>query len=155
MNKIKYPLNKNNILRKDLNQVINYLKKNDPILTNGKFVREFETRWSKWLGVKHSVFVNSGSSANLLSMQILKLMFPKGGNIIVPPLTWVSDISSVIQSGFKLKFVDIDISTLSMNTDKIIKAIDKNTKAVFLSHIQGFSGMTQKLLDYLDKKKLF
>ena len=154
MNKIKYPLNKNNILRKDLNQVINYLKKNDPILTNGKFVREFETRWSKWLGVKHSVFVNSGSSANLLSMQILKLMFPKGGNIIVPPLTWVSDISSVIQSGFKLKFVDIDISTLSMNTDKIIKAIDKNTKAVFLSHIQGFSGMTQKLLDYLDKKKI-
>ena len=154
MKKIKYPLNKNNILREDLNKVIKYLKQDDPKLTNGENVKIFERKWSKWLGVKYSVFVNSGSSANLLSMQILKLKFPKGGNIIVPPLTWVSDISSVIQSGFTPKFADINISTLSMNTDRIIEAIDSKTMAVFLSHIQGFNGLTNKLLNFLDKKNI-
>ena len=69
-------------------------------------------------------------------------------------MTWVSDISSVKQSGFDLKFADINLSTLSMNTDNIIKAIDKKTVAVFLSHIQGFNGLTKKLLDYLKKKKI-
>ena len=154
MKTIKYPLNKNNILREDLNRVIRHLKKNDPKLTNGEYVKKFENEWSKWLGVKYSVFVNSGSSANLLSMQILKILNPNGGNIIVPPLTWVSDISSVIQSGFKPKFADIDLSTLSMNSEKIIKAIDNKTVAVFLSHIQGFNGLSKKLLDYLKFKKI-
>ncbi len=154
MKNIKYPLVKNNILREDLNEVIKFLKQNDPILTNDKKVEEFEKKWSKWLGVKHSVFVNSGSSANLLSVQILKILFPNGGNIIVPPLTWVSDIASVLQSGFKLKFADIDLETLSMNTDKIIKEIDSKTVAVFLSHIQGFNGLSQKLLNYLNEKKI-
>ncbi len=154
MKTIKYPLNKNNILREDLNRVIRHLKKNDPKLTNGEYVKKFENEWSKWLGVKYSVFVNSGSSANLLSMQILKILNPNGGNVIVPPLTWVSDISSVIQSGFKPKFADIDLSTLSMNSEKIIKAIDNKTVAVFLSHIQGFNGLSKKLLDYLKFKKI-
>jgi CDP-6-deoxy-D-xylo-4-hexulose-3-dehydrase len=145
---------RNNILREDLDAVIKYLQKDDPILTNGPYVKEFEAEWSKWLGVKYSVFVNSGSSANLLSMQILKILNPNGGNVIVPPLTWVSDISSVIQSGFKPKFADIDLSTLSMNSEKIIKAIDNKTVAVFLSHIQGFNGLSKKLLDYLKFKKI-
>ena len=45
--KIKFPLMRNNILREDLDKIISYLKKNDPILTNGKKVREFEKKWSK------------------------------------------------------------------------------------------------------------
>ena len=68
----------------------------------------FEEEWSEWLGVKYSVFVNSGSSANMLTFAALKLKFPEGGEVIVPPLTWVSDIASVLQLGFKPIFVDID-----------------------------------------------
>ena len=67
-----FPLIKNNITKEDLKKVINYLKNKDPVLTQSSNVNLFEKNWSKWLGVKYSVFVNSGSSANLLSMTILK-----------------------------------------------------------------------------------
>ena len=152
--KIQFPLMRNNIHRKDLDEVIKYLKSDDPILTNGKKVKEFENKWSKWLGVKYSVFVNSGSSANLLSLAILKTKFPKGGDVIVPPLTWVSDISSVIQNGFNPVFVDIDPQTLSMNSDKIISMINKNTKCIFLTHAQGFKGLTDKLIKEAKKNRI-
>jgi CDP-6-deoxy-D-xylo-4-hexulose-3-dehydrase len=108
---------RNNITRQDLDAMIEHLKQDDPILTNGPKCKEFEEAWSKWLGVKYSVFVNSGASANLLSMTMLKIKYPKGGEVIVPPLTWVSDIASVIQCGFTPVFVDVDIDTLGMNSD--------------------------------------
>jgi len=152
---MKFPLMRNNILREDLDAVIEHLKSDDPKLTNGPFVRKFEEEWSKWLGVKYSVFVNSGASANLISMAILKQLFPKGGEIIVPPLTWVSDIASVIQNGFTPVFVDIDFNTLGMNTKNIINNLNKNTRAVFLSHIQGFNALSDELLDELSKKGIF
>jgi len=125
----------NNLLRKDLDKVISYLKKKDPILTNSINVKKFEEEWSKWLGVKYSVFVNSGSSANLLTISVLKLMFPNGGEIIVPPLTWSSDISSIIQNGFNPVFVDINLNNLCLNEKKILNKINKKTVAVFITHV--------------------
>tara|TARA_Y100000816_G_C26105692_1_gene587518 strand:+ start:3007 stop:4218 length:1212 start_codon:yes stop_codon:yes gene_type:complete len=150
----EFPLMKNNILREDLDKVIRYLQTDDPILTQSKNVIEFEEKWSKWLGVKYSVFTNSGSSANLLSLALLKIEFPEGGEVIVPPLTWVSDISSVIQNGFTPVFADIDLDTLSLNTDQIIKAVSDKTRAVFLTHAQGFNGLTDKLIDFLKSKNI-
>ena len=151
---MKFPLMRNNILREDLDAVIKHLQQDDPILTNGPIVREFESSWSEWLGVKYSVFVNSGASANLLSMAILKELYPEGGEVIVPPLTWISDVASVIQNGFTPVFVDIDFNTLGMNTEKIIKSINKNTRAVFLSHIQGFNALSEELLAELEKRNI-
>ena len=123
-------------------------------MTQNKYVREFEQSWSKWLGVKYSVFVNSGSSANLISLMILKSLTPKKKEIIVPSLTWVSDINSVIFNGFKPVFVDINPKTLSMSEDHIYEKISKNTLAVFLTHAQGFNGLSEKLLKVLRKKKI-
>ena len=151
---MKHPLMRNNILREDLDAVIEHLKQEDPILTNGPKVREFEEQWSKWLGVKYSIFVNSGSSANLLTMASLKIKFPEGGEVIVPRLTWVSDISSVIQNGFTPVFVDIDPETLAMDGEKIIEKLTNKTRAVFLTHIQGFNGLTTKLINKLKEKKI-
>ena len=87
-------------------------------------------------------------------MAILKLKFPEGGEVIVPPLTWISDISSVIQNGFKPVFVDIDPDTLGMNDKEIIKKISINTKAVFLSHIQGFNALSENLISELNKRNI-
>ncbi|UTH72837.1 DegT/DnrJ/EryC1/StrS aminotransferase family protein [Chromobacterium sp. IIBBL 290-4] len=151
---MKYPLMRNNILREDLDVLIEYLKQDDPILTNGQKVREFEGEWSKWLGVKYSVFVNSGASANLLSMAILKIRYPEGGEVIVPPFTWISDIASVIQNGFTPVFVDIDPRSLALDTDSVIKKINNRTRAVFLTHAQGFNGLTDELLSELDRRKV-
>ena len=151
---MNYPLMKNNITKDDLSKVIAYLKKKDPILTQSKNVKSFERNWSKWLGVKYSVFVNSGSSANLISMALLKQKFPYGGEVIVPPLTWVSDITSVINLGFKPVFADISMKNLSLDTDEIISKITKKTVAVFITHAQGFNGLTDKLLKELKSKKI-
>lgn len=143
---------RNNFDRTDLDEVINLLKQDDPRLTNGTNVQDFESAWSKWLGVRFSVFVNSGSSANLLSLALLKHRFPEGGEVIVPPLTWASDISSVLHTGFTPVFADVDRRTLGMDTAKILEAITDQTRAVFLSHIQGFNALTDKLLDTLTER---
>ncbi len=145
---------RNNILREDLDLVIDHLKKDDPILTHGPNVRAFEEEWSKWLGVKYSVFVNSGASANLLTMAILKIKYPEGGEVIVPPLTWISDISSVLQNGFEPIFADIDPFTLGMKDEEILSKITDKTRAVFITHVQGFDALTDKLITELKKRNI-
>jgi CDP-4-dehydro-6-deoxyglucose reductase, E1 len=150
---LDWPLMKNNITRADLDAVIEYLNQNDPILTNSKNVAAFEQEWSEWLGVKHSVMVSSGSSANLLSLTALReLRGP--GEVIVPPLTWVSDIASVLQAGFTPVFVDIDRRTLGMDTDQVLRKLTDKTRAVFLTHILGYNALTQKLLDELAARNI-
>lgn len=151
---MKYPLMRNNILREDLDAVIEHLKQDDPQLTHGANVRAFEEEWSTWLGVKYSVFVNSGASANLLTMAILKIRHPEGGEVIVPPLTWISDIASVLQNGFTPVFVDIDPQSLAMDTKQVLAKITDKTRAVFLTHVQGFDGLTDELVSELRQKKI-
>ena len=145
---------RNNIAREDLDAVIEHLKQDDPILTHGANVRAFEAEWSEWLGVKYSVFVNSGASANLLTMAILKQKHPEGGEVIVPPLTWISDIASVLQNGFKPVFVDIDPRTLGMDPGKVLAAVNDQTRAVFLTHAQGFDGLTDELVNELQRRNI-
>lgn len=154
MRNFSHPLMENNITSSDVNCLIQFLRNNKKrIFTQSTKVKEFEKKWSKWLGVKFSVFVNSGSSANLLTLQALKILYGKG-EIIVPPLTWVSDIASVIQNEFKPVFVDINPRTLCMDENLIIKKINKNTKAVFITHVQGFNGLSKNFLRILKKKKI-
>lgn len=151
---MKFPLMRNNILREDLDAIIEHLKQDDPILTQSANVRAFEAEWSNWLGVKHSVFVNSGASANLLTMAILRIRHPDGGEVIVPPLAWVSDIASVLQNGFQPVFVDIHPQTLAMDPAQVISKIGNRTRAVFLTHVQGFDGLTDELLAELKRREI-
>ena len=138
----------NNFKKNDIKSVITFLKKKNIILTKSQNVIKFEKSWSKWLGVKYSVFVNSGSSANLLSMSVLKILYGKG-EIITPTLTWVSDINSVILNNLKPVFVDINPKNLCMSENEIIKKVNKNTLAVFLTHAQGFNGLSSNLISVI------
>lgn len=152
--KIFHPLMEDNFSNEDIQKVINFLK-TKPILTQSKKVREFENKWSKWLGVRYSVFVNSGSSANILSILALKIFRNiDKGEIIVPSLTWISDIVSVINNNLKPIFVDINLKNLSMDDNDVRKKITKNTKAVFLTHAQGFNGLSDSLLKLLKDRKI-
>ena len=148
-----WPLMKNNIAREDLDALIEFLQQDDPILTQSKNVAAFEEEWSKWLGVKHSVFVNSGSSANQITMAAIRERFG-GGEIIVPTLTWVSDIASVLQNGFDPVFVDINPQTLGMDTKQVVSKISKKTRAVFLTHILGYNALDEFLLAELKKRNI-
>jgi len=151
--KLDWPLMRHNIARADLDAVIEYLKQNDPKLTQSSQVQEFEKEWSEWLGVKHSVLVNSGSSANLLTLTALREHVGIG-EIIVPTLTWVSDIASVIQCGYKPVFVDIDRRTLGMDNAAVIDKITPKCKAVFLTHVLGYNALGQSLLDALAARNI-
>ena len=151
--KFSHPLMHDNFTKTDMNAAIKLLKKKDKVLTQSINVKLFERKWSKWLGVRYSVFVNSGSSANLLTMSVLKILYGKG-EIILPSLTWVSDINSVIQNNFKPVFVDINPNNLCMSEKQIIKKVNKKTLAVFMTHAQGFNGLSSKLLSFLKRKKI-
>ena len=149
---LNIPLMDNNITSEDVQALISFLK-TENIFTQSKNVQAFEREWSDWLGVKYSVFVNSGSSANLLSISAIKNIHG-GGEIIVPTLTWVSDIASVLQCGFTPVFVDIDPNHLGMLESDILKKITPNTKAVFITHILGFNALSDSLLAELKKRNI-
>jgi len=142
---LNWPLMQNNILRSDVEAVVDFLRPEVPILTQSSQVEAFEQEWSRWLGVEFSVFVNSGSSANLLTITALRELYGLG-EVIVPTLTWVSDIASVIQCGFEPVFVDIDRKTLGMDASQVLKKITPRTKAVFLTHILGYNALDAELL---------
>lgn len=149
---MSHSLMNNNITSSDRDVLIKFIKKTD-YFTNGKKVKEFEKKWSKWVGTKYSIFVNSGSSANLLSISYIKSLY-KDGEIIVSPLNWVSDITSILYNGFKPRFVDVNLETLSMDIDKVIKSINSKTRAILITHILGFNGLKKELLDICKKKKI-
>lgn len=150
--KLNWPLMKNNITMEDLDVLIEFLE-GMPRLTQSSNVQAFEKEWSEWLGVHYSIFVNSGASANLITMAALK-HFYGCGEIVVPPLTWVSDIASVIQNGFDPVFVDINPRNLCMDDKQIIEKLSKRTKAVFITHVQGFNGLTDRLLEALEERNI-
>ncbi len=135
-----------NIDKEDIKSVIDFLSQDTiPKLTNGPKVAEFEKAWGEWLGTSYNLFVNSGASANELTMLAIAHMIGEG-EIIVPPLTWISDISSVLFAGHKLVFVDVNFTNLSFDIDKLKAAITPNTKAIFLTHVLGINGITDELL---------
>jgi CDP-6-deoxy-D-xylo-4-hexulose-3-dehydrase len=149
-NKFKWPLMQNNVARRDLDAVIEHLKQDDPKLTHGPYVREFEKNWSQWLGTEFSVMVNSGASANDLTMLILREL--KGvGEVIVPGLTWVSDIASILHAGHTPVVVDISRNDLALNTDAVLAAVTERTKAIFLTHVLGFDGISDRLIKRLEE----
>ncbi len=150
---LDWPLMANNITRADLDAVIEYLRGDDIMLTQSGNVRAFEEEWSAWLGVKHSVLVNSGSSANLLTLAALKEL-RGGGEVIVPTLTWVSDIAAVLQCGFEPVFVDIDARTLGMDNEEVLRKLTPRTRAVFITHILGYNALTRRLLQELKMRKI-
>ena len=71
------------------------------------------------------------------------------GEVIVPPLAWVSDIASVLQAGFTPVFADINRRTLGMDRMEVVRKLTPRTKAVFLTHILGYNALTSELVEEL------
>jgi CDP-6-deoxy-D-xylo-4-hexulose-3-dehydrase len=139
-----WPLMANNINESDRQALIRFLEDADNRLTHGPKVTKFEQLWAEWLGVKHAVFVNSGASANDLSMLIVRELYGEG-EVIVPPLTWVSDIASVLHARMTPRFVDINLRNLALNPDGVRVAITDQTKAIFLTHVLGLNGLGDEI----------
>lgn len=125
-----------------------FLLTNDK-LTNGPKVREFEKQWSEWLGVKHSLYVSSGSTANTLLISAVKEYYglQDGDKVLVPSCTWMTNIAPVIQANLQPIFCDINLKNFSFDVDemKYIASQHPDIKAVFITHLIGLSSNVEKV----------
>lgn len=105
---------------KDIDSLCDWLK-TYPRLTKGDLTIEFEKEFCNWLGAKYSVFVNSGSSANLLMMYAAMIHFniTPGSKIVIPALSWSTDLSPAIQLGLNPIFCDCNFNNLAVCLDEL------------------------------------
>jgi len=134
------PINlvKDTLDNKDIDNLIDWLK-NYPRLTKGDKTVEFENLWSTWLGRKFSVYVNSGSSANLAAVYSLMLSGKlKNKKIIVPAVSWVTTVSPAIQLGLEPIMCDCDSDNLGLDIEHLKKLIDEHDPScIILVHVLG------------------
>ena len=109
--------------------------------TKGNVTRDFESKWSSWQESKYSVFVNSGSSANLIMISAIKEYYKlkDGDKILVPAVTWVTNISPIIQLGLQPVFCDINLHDFSFDYEELqnIKKQHPDIKCIFVTHLLG------------------
>ncbi len=101
----------------------------------GKETKEFEEGVAGYFGKKYGVMVNSGSSANLLAVELMDL--PEGSEVITPLLTFATTVAPLVQHGLVPVFVDVEPGTYQINVDHIEKLITKKTKALFIPLLLG------------------
>ncbi|MEA2474573.1 MAG: CDP-4-dehydro-6-deoxyglucose reductase [Thermoleophilaceae bacterium] len=111
-------------------------------VTMGPRVRRFESAFADYVGVRHAVMVNSGSSANLLALATLGADVLDGGlepgdEVIVPAVTWSTTVAPVLQLGYVPVFVDVDPRTLNMRVEDLEAAVSERTRAIFVVHLLG------------------
>lgn len=123
---------KDTIDNKDIDRLIDWLK-SYPKLTKGSVTIELEKKFSKWLGRKYSVFCNSGSSANLLMLYALKEgKYLKNSKIVVPAISWATDLAPVIQLGLDPILCDCNLEDLSVDLEHLEEIFKKDKPAALL-----------------------
>ena len=129
---------KDTIDNKDIDQLVDWLK-TYPRLTKGPVTLELEKKWSDWLGVKYSVFCNSGSSANLLMLSALgESIGYKDCKVVVPSVAWATDLAPVMQLGMKPILCDCNMDDLSVDLEHLEKIFkDKNPSVLMLVSVLG------------------
>src|SRR3990167_11483091 len=100
----------------------------------GKRTIEFENKVSKLFGKKYGLFVNSGSSANLLALLSLKL---KTGEVITPACTFATTVAPIIQCGLTPVFCDVELNTYVPSVKQVIEKITSETKAIMIPNLIG------------------
>lgn len=109
----------------------------------GEHVAEFERQFADWVGSKHAVMVNSGSSANLAMVAALRytknpdFRLKPGDEVIVPAVSWSTTFYPLHQYGLHMKFVDIDAQTLNYDLEALSEAISDRTRAIMCVNLLG------------------
>lgn len=148
----KIDLIQDTIDNQDIDNLIEWLK-TYPRLTKGDRTVEFEKKWSDWLGVKYSVFVNSGSSANLLMLYALKILNKmKNDKVCVPSLCWATDLSPILQLNMSPILVDCNLNNLSVDLNHLEEIFIEDTPSVLLLvSVLGLSPDMEKIVELCKK----
>ncbi|MBT3552174.1 MAG: DegT/DnrJ/EryC1/StrS family aminotransferase [Rhodospirillaceae bacterium] len=127
-------------------------------LTMGPKVAEFERAFADYFGRKYAVMVNSGSSANLVG--IAALCYRKdnplqpGDEVIVPAISWSTTYHPLQQYGLKLRFVDVELDTLNMDTSRLEEALTPSTRMIVGVSILGNPAALDVMRAFADKHGL-
>jgi len=130
-------------------------------LTAGRYARQFEQSFAKFLGAKYCLLTNSGSSANLLAISALtspklgKRRLKPGDEVITTACGFPTTLNPIIQNNLIPVFIDIDLGTYNVRVDRIEKAISKKTKAIFIAHTLGNPVNLNKILKIVKKYNLW
>lgn len=152
---VKIPLVKDTISREELIALSDWLR-SFPRLTKGELTLEFEEKWSEWQGCKYSLFVNSGSSANLLMFYALLLSGRlKNKKVIVPAVSWVTTVAPAIQFGFEPIVCDCDPETLGLDVAHLGRLVeDHEPAAVILVHVLGFPNRMDEIMAICNDREI-
>lgn len=139
------PLMSPNYGAKEIKEVLDSLLNYQITLnqSKGNKVSKFEQMWAEYIGVKHCIMVNSGSSANLLALFFLSKNkglnknINIGDEVITPAVTWTTTVSPIWCIGSIPVFVDVAVESLTIIPEEIEKAITKKTKAIMPVHLLG------------------
>lgn len=153
MERIK--LVKDTINQDDINLLIDWLKTN-PILTKNKVTIEFEEKFSKYQNRKYSVFLNSGSSANLAMIYSLLISNKlKNKNIIVPAVSWTTTVTPIIQFGLNPILCECDKETLGLDIDYLKYLVkEHNPSVIMLVHVLGFPNKMKEILEICEQNDI-
>ncbi|MGC5703634.1 DegT/DnrJ/EryC1/StrS family aminotransferase [Pseudomonas sp. NFXW11] len=138
---IKFPLAASSWEKEELDAMQRVIASG--MFTMGEQVKKFEQDFAQYVGSKHCVMVNSGSSANLLIVAALfytqnpALKLKRGDEIIVPAVSWSTTYYPLYQYGLKIKFVDIDLHTLNYDLDQLESAVTDKTRAIMAVNLLG------------------
>lgn len=130
-------------------------------LTAGRFARQFEGDLEKILGIKSCMLVNSGSSANLLaicgltSSKLGKRRLNPGDEIITTACCFPTTLAPIIQNNLTPVFIDVDLGTYNIQTEKIERAISKKTKGLFIAHALGNPANLSRIMEIVKRHNLW
>jgi CDP-6-deoxy-D-xylo-4-hexulose-3-dehydrase len=148
----KIDLIQDTINNQDIDNLIQWLKEY-PRLTKGPKTIEFEDKWCEWLGSKYSIFVNSGSSANLLMLYALRVLNKmKNNKVCVPALCWATDLSPVLQFEMEPLLIDCNLDNLSIDLKHLEEVFTLEQPSVLLLvSVLGLSPDMESIVELCEK----
>jgi len=156
VNKFKYPLASSTWDEKEIEAMQRVISRGH--FTMGNETLEFENKFASYLGVKHCVMVNSGSSANLLMVATLmyskRFSLKEGDEVIVPAVSWSTTYFPFSQFGLKLVFVDVESDTYNIDCGLIIKSITDRTRVICAVNLLGNPCDFDLLREICDKNNI-
>jgi len=126
-------------------------------LTAGRFTEEFEKKLREFTGIRHALFVNSGSSANLLAISALKIFYnlDDGDEVITSAVNFPTTLNPIIQNNLTPVLVDAERGSFNIDPDQIEKKITSKTKGIVLAHTLGNPFNLNKIKEICEEYNLF
>jgi CDP-6-deoxy-D-xylo-4-hexulose-3-dehydrase len=151
----RIPLVRDTVSESDISNLIKWLQTN-PRLTKGENTIEFEREWSRWNGNKHSIFVSSGSAANLAAYYAMIVSGRmKNKKVIVPAVSWSTTVAPAIQLGLEPILCDCNMKNLGLDIDHLNELVKLHDPALIVTvNVLGFSNDYDKILEICRSKNI-